>query len=92
MVGLFRLATGRLVRFALETWKTHEIPLARQLIAWLQPGEIVLADRGFCGWGLIALLQRKGVDVVMPSADFVASCIRLFALGKGDTAIGQMKF
>ena len=32
--------------------------------AWLQPGEIVLAARGFCGWGCIARLQRKGVDVV----------------------------
>jgi hypothetical protein len=65
LVGLFCLATGRLVRFTLATWKAHEIPLARQLIAWMQPGEIVLTDRGFCGWGLIALLQRKGVDVVM---------------------------
>ena len=65
MVGLFCLATGRLVRFALESWKAHEIPLARQLIAWMQPGEILLADRGFCGWGFIALLQRKGGDVVM---------------------------
>ena len=65
MVGLFCLATGRLVRFALESWKAHEIPLARQLIGWMEPGEIVLTDRGFCGWGLIALLQRKGVDVVM---------------------------
>lgn len=65
LVGLFCLATGRLVRFALDTWKAHEIPLARQLIAWMAPGEIVLTDRGFCGWGLIALLQRKGVDVVM---------------------------
>jgi len=25
----------------------------------------VLTDRGYCGWGLIALLKRKGVDVVM---------------------------
>jgi hypothetical protein len=65
MVGLFCLATGRLVRFALAGWKAHEIPLARQLIGWMEPGEIVLTDRGFCGWGLIALLQRKGVDVVM---------------------------
>lgn len=65
LVGLFCLGTGRLVRFALASWKAHEIPLARQLIAWMQPGEIVLADRGFCGWGFIALLQRKGVDVVM---------------------------
>ena len=31
----------------------------------MEPGEIVLADRGFCGWGLIALFQRKGVGVVM---------------------------
>jgi|CXWL01.1.fsa_nt_gi hypothetical protein len=65
LVGLFCLATGRLVRFALDSWKTHEIPLARELIAWMEPGEIVLTDRGFCGWGFIALLQRKGVDVVM---------------------------
>jgi hypothetical protein len=65
MVGLFCLATGRLVRFAIDSWKAHEIPLARQLIGWIEAGEVVLADRGFCGWGLIALLQRKGVDVVM---------------------------
>jgi hypothetical protein len=65
LVGLFCLGTGRLIRFAFESWKTHEIPLARQLIAWMEPGEIVLTDRGFCGWGFIALLQRKGVDVVM---------------------------
>lgn len=65
MVGLFCLATGRLVRFALDTWKAHEIPLARQLIGWIEAGEIVLADRGSCGWGFIAHLQRKGVDVVM---------------------------
>ena len=65
LVGLFCLATGRLVRFALDSWKAHELPLARQLIGWIEPGEIVLADRAFCGWGLIALLHRKGADVVM---------------------------
>lgn len=65
MVGLFCLATGRLVRFALDSWKAHEIPLARQLIGWVEQKDIVLTDRGFCGWGLIALFKRKGVDVVM---------------------------
>lgn len=65
IVGLFCLATGRLVRFAIDSWKAHEIPLARQLIGWMQKGDVVLTDRGFCGWGLIALLHRKGVDVVM---------------------------
>lgn len=65
LVGLFCLATGRLVRFAVDSWKAHEIPLARLLVGWIEPGDIVLADRGFCGWGLMALLQRKGADVVM---------------------------
>lgn len=65
LVGLFCLATGRLVRFALDSWKSHEIPLARQLIGWIESKTVVLADRGFCGWGFIALLQRKGADVVM---------------------------
>lgn len=65
MVGLFCMATGRLIRFALDSWKTHEIPLAREMVGWVEPGEIVLTDRGFCGWGLIALFQRKKVDVVM---------------------------
>lgn len=62
---MFCLATGRLVRFAIESWKAHEIPLARLLISWIEKGDILLADRGFCGWGLIALLFRKEVDVVM---------------------------
>lgn len=65
LVGLFCLATGRLIRFSLDSWKAHEIPVARTLIGWIEPNEIVLTDRGFCGWGFIALLKRKGVDVVM---------------------------
>jgi hypothetical protein len=65
LVGLFSLATGQLSRFAFADWKAHEIPLARRLIEWIQPKEIVLADRAFCGWGFIALLQRKEVDVVL---------------------------
>lgn len=65
LVGLFSLATGQLTRFACADWKAHEIPLARQLVPWIAPQEIVLADRGFCGWGFIALLQRKQADVVL---------------------------
>jgi hypothetical protein len=65
LVGLFCLASGRLVRFAFASWKTHEIKLARQLVGWIEPGEVVLSDRGFCGFGFIALLRRKGVDVIM---------------------------
>jgi len=64
LVGMFCLMTGRLVRFALDTFRAHESMLARQLIAWIEEGEVALIDRGFCGWGFIALLRRKDVDVV----------------------------
>jgi hypothetical protein len=64
LVAVFSLA-GHLVHLAQQSWKTHEIMLARLLVGWLNPGEVLVADRGFCGWGLIALLQRKDVDVVM---------------------------
>ena len=64
LVGLFCLRTGRLIKFAFAGWKQSELTLARQLAGWMKKGEVVLADRGFCGWGLLALFQRKGVDVV----------------------------
>jgi IS4 transposase len=35
------------------------------LVGWINAGEVLVADRGFCGWGLIALLGRKRVDVMM---------------------------
>jgi hypothetical protein len=65
LVGLFNLATGHLHRFVFDSWKNHDIMLMRDLVGWVNPGEILLGDRGFCGWGLIALLTRKGVDVVL---------------------------
>lgn len=49
LVGLFCLATGRLVRFALDTWKAHEIRVARRLVEWVGRDEVLLTDRGFCG-------------------------------------------
>ena len=64
LVGLFSLATGHLGRFVLSGWKAHEAPLARELVGWVEPGEVLLADRAFCSWSLLALFQRKGVDVV----------------------------
>jgi hypothetical protein len=65
LVGLFNLATGHLHRFVFDSWKNHDIMLMRDLVGWVNPGEILLGDRGFCGWGLIALLKRKDVDVVL---------------------------
>jgi len=65
LVGLFSLATGHLCRFIISNWKVQDVHLARSLIGWMNPGEIILADRGFCGWPFIACLVRKQVDVVI---------------------------
>lgn len=65
LLGLFNLCTGHLVKFVATSWKLAEAPLARQLLDWLKPGEVLLADRAFSSWSLIALLQAKGVDAVM---------------------------
>jgi Transposase DDE domain len=65
LLGLFSLCTGHLVRFVVTSWKLHEAPLAQQLVGWVNKGEVLLADRAFSCWGLLALFQRKGVDVVM---------------------------
>lgn len=65
LLGLFSLGTGHMVRFVLTSWKLHEAPLARQLVPWINKGEVLLADRAFSNWGLLALFRRKEVDVVM---------------------------
>jgi hypothetical protein len=65
LLGLFNLFTGHLHQFVQGNWKEHDASMARDVVGWMDEGDIVLADRGFCGWGMIALLQRKNVDVVM---------------------------
>jgi Transposase DDE domain len=64
LVGLFCLATGHLSKFTFDSWKNHDITLLRRLLDWIQDGDILLGDRGFCGWGVIAALKQRNVDVV----------------------------
>ena len=49
----------------LEASHHHDIMLARRLWHWLQAGEILLADRGFCSFLDIAQLMGRGVDCLM---------------------------
>jgi hypothetical protein len=45
--------------------QTGETSLFRQLLQYLQPGEIVVADRYYCSYFMVALLLACGVDVVL---------------------------
>jgi hypothetical protein len=62
------LAVGTVLEAALGPYQgkqTSELALLRMVIAQFQPGDIVLADRLFCSYWVIAALQARGVDVVM---------------------------
>jgi len=67
MVVLLSLATAALQGLAYgpyEGKETGETALFRTLLAQIPKGSIILADRYYCSYFLIALLQQSGVDVV----------------------------
>lgn len=68
MVVLFCLATGALLDAAVGAYSgkgTGELSLLRSMWDQLLEGEILLADRLYCSWFEMALLRRRGVDVVL---------------------------
>jgi putative transposase len=67
MVVLMSLATAALLDMALAPYQgkeTGETALLRELLANLKPGEILLADRYYCTYWLVAMAQALGIDVV----------------------------
>ena len=67
-VVLVALATATIQDFAYGTYagkETGETALFRQILDCLTAGDIVLADRFYCSYFMVALLSKNGVDVVM---------------------------
>ena len=68
VVVLLSLATAALRGMAYgpyEGKETGETALLRTLFERLRPGSVLLADRYFCSYFMVALLREAGVDVVM---------------------------
>ncbi len=66
-VVLMSLASGLLKDMALGPYagkETGETALLRQLFDRFGPGDIVLADRYYCSYFMIALLKERGTDFV----------------------------
>jgi hypothetical protein len=60
LVALLSLATGMLSAWATGHWHQQEVSLLQTLWEALRPGDVLLGDRGFCNWGLLAqCLQRQ---------------------------------
>jgi hypothetical protein len=65
LVGLLCLHTGRLIAWVEASWKTHDVKLARRLLATLRSGEVLVADRAYCGWLFLVQLLAQKVDFVI---------------------------
>ena len=64
IVGVFSLATGSLLDYAKGNKHQHELSLLRRLLDQFKPGDLALADRGFCCYTLLALLGSKKVPAL----------------------------
>ena len=88
VVMLMSLATGMVKDMAMGPYtgkETGETALLRPLLKECEPGDILLADRYYCSYFMIALLMELGVDFVtrvhqLRTVDFR----RGRRLGKGD--------
>jgi hypothetical protein len=67
MIGLFSLATGAINHTALSPYKgkqTGETSLLRTILDRLLPGRILLADRYYASFWLLAAKEMRGIDLV----------------------------
>lgn len=95
MVALISLATGMVSAAAMGPYsgkETGETALFRQVFGDLSRGDVVLADRYYCGWFMLVLLQALGIEFVvrlhhLRKADFS----RGRRLGKGDHLVAWPK-
>jgi len=65
IVGIFSLSTGALLDYARGNKHQHELRLLHRLIDFFKAGDLVLGDRGFSCYTLLALLWRKKVPALL---------------------------
>jgi DDE family transposase len=65
MVGIFSLSTGALLDYARGNKHQHELRLLHRLLDFFKQGDLVLADRGFNCYTLLALLWLKKIPALL---------------------------
>jgi len=63
-LALFDLTTGMLLRSAAAPLRSHEMSRAAAISRELEPGDLVVGDRGFCSYAHLALLVGRGLHGV----------------------------
>ena len=95
LVVLLSLATAMVEAMALGPYsgkETGETALLRELWEYLRPGDVLLADRHYCSYFMIALLLEEEIDFVVRlhqrrTSDFRSGRL----LGPGDHVVTWLK-
>lgn len=67
MVALISLAAGTVIAYALGPYQgkdTGETSLLSQLLDYLSAGDLLMADRYYCTFAIIALMQARNIPVL----------------------------
>lgn len=65
LLTLFHAGTGLLLRTIAAPLRTHDMAQASQLHTELSPGDVLIADRGFCSYAHLALLLQASLHAVL---------------------------
>lgn len=63
VLALFSLASGAILEAVHDAWTTSEVRLLRRLRS-LRPGDVLLGDRAYSGFAVLASLPLGGIDVI----------------------------
>jgi len=65
LLALFDAYTGMLVDVLDSTWRVHDLKRVHEIYPHLQPGDVLVADRGFCSLAHLALLRQQDAHAVI---------------------------
>lgn len=94
LLGLFHVGTGLLLKLVVAPLLTHDLAQVQKVHPALQPGDVLVADRGLCSYAHLALLVQAGVHAVLrvgarqlvdftPGRPFVTPSVRRTPAVKG---------
>jgi hypothetical protein len=65
LLVLFDAASGRLLDVLASSWRIADLTRVAELQGYFQPGDVLVADRGFCSYAHLASLAQQGVHTVL---------------------------
>ena len=65
ILAFMSLTTGLLTAWAVGHWRQSEVALLQTLWDCLKAGDVLLADRGFSNWGLLAQCLQRDLHAVL---------------------------